>query len=251
MINEIKAAWIDVSLPTGNELVTRVSTSVLRSESKFISVSVKLSLCVLVGTLYSTSSFASLTAVVPFAGTYSETFDGFPSQDNQVFVPDSVPTFDGHAIMTGSLSSTLAVYELWQTFVPIDGRQFVVSQQNDLITTFAFDRPLTDFGGYFATGVFVTGDYNQNGLKVTYIDANGNVVGTDTRTPTSLIALPLTWLGWHSDTAFTTVEISVPGGFYMMDSLQVQAVPEPSTVIAGALLLVPFAFSKFQGIRKK
>lgn len=249
MINEIKSARSDVSLPIGYKVVTAaVSAPALRP--KLVPVSVKLTLGLFIGALYATSSFASLTAVGPFAGTYSETFDGFPpSVPEQLFVPDSVSTFDGHATMTGSQSPTLAVYTSFGNYVPIDGLQFVVSQDNSRTTSFAFDRHLNDFGGYFGTSIYNTELSTITDLTVTFRDAAGNVVGTDTRLPASNTAL--TWIGWHSDTSFTTVEITASAGFYLMDSLQVQAVPEPSTVIAGALLLIPLAFSKVQAIRKK
>jgi hypothetical protein len=181
---------------------------------------------------------------------YSETFDEFPPQDVQIWLPNPAPAFDGHAIMTGSDPLTLAVYTAppahpFAPYLPIDGAQFAVSQDTGFTTSFAFDTSLTDFGGYFGTGIIGQPTEIHTDFTVTYLDANNHIVGTATELPTTSA---LTWFGWHSDTPFTTVEVSAPAGFYLMDSLQVQAVPEPSTVM---LLLVPFAFSGLRAIRKK
>jgi hypothetical protein len=248
MKNEIEADRRGDSPSVDYNRVALIPMPVLRSTRKLMTGRVKLSLGVLVGALYATSSFAALTAVGPFTGTYSETFDGFPPQSSQVFVPDPSLAFGGHATMTGSSYPALAIYNSFSPYLPVDGNQLAVSQYNSLTTSFAFDSHLNAFGGYFGTGIFGGSVGDKTDFKVTFRDASGSVVGTDTQLPASNAAL--NWLGWHSDTPFTTVEISAPAGFYVMDSLQAQAVPEPSTVFAGALLLVPFAFSGLRTLAK-
>jgi hypothetical protein len=40
-------------------------------------------------------------------------------------------------------------------------------------------------------------------------------------------------------------------GYFWMDNVQLTAVPEPTTMISGALMLLPFGSSAFRQLRKK
>lgn len=74
---------------------------------------------------------ATITAVSPFAGVLHESFDEFPTQQEETFLPNPTPTFDGHGsiTVTGDFPA-LAVYNPptnpFGNYVPKDGDKFHV-----------------------------------------------------------------------------------------------------------------------------
>lgn len=124
--------------------------------------------------------------------------------------------------------------------------------------TITFANPMRVFGGYFAHDLmypnYPGGGFNNTPIYVSFLDANGNIVGStsfDYNHPYFYGAGtgPLDWHGWQSDVAFSSVSFNRQR--FAMDGLQASAVPEPSTYIAGALLLLPFGASAMRYLRNR
>jgi len=162
---------------------------------------------------------ADLTPITPFTGTYSETFESFQPLDVVGTLPNPTPVFGGQATMTifpaGSTSpgSGIAIYNVnppyndtFGSFLPSDGSQFAVTQDFGDIVSITFNTPPYQFGGYFGeatnTGVLAA--------SMTFLDSNGAIVASENFTPGGSYVGPglLTWTGFQTSSAFSTVEIT-------------------------------------------
>jgi len=100
-------------------------------------------------------------------------------------------------------------------------------------------------GAYWVGANFWNVDINENRVAGTVvINFSDGTVANVTSTTTGALG----FFGVHSDVPITS--FTVQGGqFFSMDNLYT-AVPEPTTMIAGALLLLPFGASTFRFFRK-
>jgi hypothetical protein len=118
--------------------------------------------------------------------------------------------------------------------------------------TITFSSAVTAFGGYFganygagsgSSGIISFGFSDGGSANFTYSDPNADI---DTYSP-------LIWQGWDFSSGITSVTIS--SDYLTMDGLQadasVSAVPESTTIIAGASLLLPFGASTLRMLRKR
>ena len=130
-----------------------------------------------------------------------------------------------------------------------DDTKYITTGTGSAILTFT--TPLTYLG-------FVWGsvdDYNT----ITFW--NGTEEITSFTPPTTGIPLPAPggdqningtfWVNFNSTTAFDKVVLTSSGNAFEIDNIATVAVPEPSTYIAGALLLVPFAAGAIRSLRTR
>jgi hypothetical protein len=177
---------------------------------------------------------ATLLSVSAFTGTYSETFEGFPQQSTQLFVPNPTPAFGGHASFTVSGSTgvnAIAIYEgssgpdQYSNYQPSDGTQLAVTQDFGQTITLAFDTLANKFGGFFG------GDP----LSFNFLDSGGASVGSASVTPASSGGT-LAFVGYSSSANFKTVQITATNPTaIVLDGLQVVAAPEPTSLALCAL----------------
>jgi hypothetical protein len=163
---------------------------------------------------------AQVSPVGPFAGPTTESFEtqsALPDTPYQC-LPDGI--FAGAATLCDPAFSSIVLPNFWSLFCiasPRTGTRYAVSIGGPVEITFS--SPVHRFGGYFAT---VGG---ADGAEVSFLDANGVVVGTAEMTTDQC---DYTWSGWQSAQPFTKVRIvgNSPfgdGGYVHMDDLEYQA----------------------------
>lgn len=59
------------------------------------------------------------------------------------------------------------------------------------------------------------------------------------------------WSAWFNVTSTYDVVITAPNGGALIDRVLLTAVPEPATMIAGAMLLIPFGLSTWYALRRR
>jgi hypothetical protein len=191
---------------------------------------------------------AAIVSTGPFIGTYSESFESFPDylqdgSDNPYF-PEQSSIMGGFATIS-SAHNDMLIYNpgagaFWglggATLAGVaDGSQGLGLESAPGSATITFDNPVTAFGGYFAAdevlySPIVTFDFSDGSSdSFAYSDPNGN--GT------------LVWAGWDFSTDVSSVTIS--GNYLVMDGLQVEVAPEPTTLaLTGLCGLLAFALAR-------
>ena len=171
---------------------------------------------------------ADVVATGEFAGQDYETFEAVGTPGGY---PGAMPIFGGAATVADSLANTVVIAFNWfgpaGEVLPYGGNLMGGTPAGT--TVFTFDEAVTDFGGYFNTVADVGGG------SAVFRDEDGFAVATLSfdLTPTEW-----TWLGWHSDAGFTTVELTgnAGGGFgFQFDNLTYNSVPGPG---AGAFVAI-------------
>jgi hypothetical protein len=143
-----------------------------------------------------------------------------------------------------------AAYNAWgftpmriESLAPGAGSEFTLSgwfsSQGDLGAGGAFEVQAQGFIGTSSTPAFTT---------IFTLPSNGTWVNESFATDSAVNKLLLTPLD-NSGNAYA--QAYPANGYFWMDNVQLTAVPEPTTMISGALMLLPFGSSAFRQLRKK
>ncbi len=162
----------------------------------------------------------NLTAVPPFIGAQSETWEEFPVEK---FGDAGVPILGGTATVTGTFLET-AVYPMFRlcTFfaVPTDGMTFMGANVMNSSMTISFSQPVSAFGAYW--GGFPA-SCSADDTYFSFFDADGNTVGIVGVAPGSG---GMTWHGYAFVVPVKTV--MVRGTFVVTDGMQATQTLAPS-----------------------
>lgn len=189
----------------------------------------------------SSTAFCQLSAVGPFSGSMSETFESFPNYSSGGHY-DTLGIMGGGATMTSNSSGTnqVWVYEPGVATWSLGGNGSAITHsgakagglyfnQSPVDVSIVFSTAVNRFGGYFATAS------NETTL-ISFYDANGGQIGTTQSLLTASNSMD--WQGWSSTTGIASV-LFFGGTAPVMDDLQADAVPEPvSLVVLGLGSLV-------------
>ncbi len=171
-----------------------------------------------------TSAEAQVLPTGPFTG---DAYEGFEAIAPPGSVSGPVDIFSGEGTANDQFANIIVIALNLVSFVtneeifPYNGNLMGLSVTG--FTTFTFDSPATDFGGYFGTA-----DNLSNGT-VSFYDENDGLIQTLS------MELPLNdwqWWGWSSATPFSRVSImgnTNPGSPIVFDDLQVSFVPAPAS----------------------
>ncbi len=171
---------------------------------------------------------ADITETGEFFGDAFETFENVATPGAH---PGPLNVFGGGATLDDSVAHTIVIAFNFTgasgTVLPLGGNLFGATLAGAAV--YDFDTELYRFGGYVNT-VGVLG-----GGTAVFKDDEGNVIDT-----VSFSSNPIewTWIGWESDTAFTTVELSGANGIgqgLLFDNMHAGYFPTPGA--AGALAM--------------
>ena len=171
---------------------------------------------------------ADVNAIGEFFGDAFETFENVATPGAH---PGPLDVFGGGATLDDSVAHTIVIAFNFVgpsgEVLPLGGNLFGASLAGGAV--YEFDTELHRFGGYVNTvGI------NGGGTAV-FRDGEGEVVDIVSFTST---ALEWTWIGWESDEAFTSVELTGangPGFGLLFDNMTVSYVPAPPA--AGVLAM--------------
>jgi hypothetical protein len=207
---------------------------------------------------------AASTRIEPFIGALQESWESFPNvnstletEGQRTFLHGPIRIFQDFATI---LHPRMGIYEPGSANYRLgsSGNAQVADGEKGIglavtgpqilpefieAASITFDMPLISFGGYWAAGT----DYlfDPEVIEFKFYDAAGTLVGTDTwpYSRSFLINEPemifsgdgqLQWLGWQFFIPIKRIEFG--GGAIVADFLQADAIPEPSTLVAIALL---------------
>ena len=124
------------------------------------------------------ASAQQITRVLPFAGTYSETWERFGVRE----IPSGTSILGGIATISGDHMEIAASFQLCSVFArPSDGHIFWDSDRPTGPVTISFSQPVSAFGAYWGSGVDCPAccGYGDAPSILTFRDAAGNIIGTD------------------------------------------------------------------------
>lgn len=101
---------------------------------------------------------------------------------------------------------------------------------------FVFDIPAVRFGGYWTT------NYQSSGATAWFFDEQGNLVGSQpVQAPAGDSAWA--WDGWQFSVPIKEILVSSDygAGHIMMDAMQLDVVPEPSSLVLLGLGVIALA----------
>jgi hypothetical protein len=133
-----------------------------------------------------------------------------------------------------------------------DGSQGLGLGSSGDAATITFSSAVTAFGGYFGAN-YGAGSGSSGNISFNFSDGNSDSFIYNDPNANGNNYSPLIWQGWDFSAGITSVTIS--SDYLVMDGLQadtsVSAVPEPTTIIAGASMLLPFGASALRMLRKR
>jgi len=180
---------------------------------------------ILAGVLVSGSAMADVTPIGEFTGDAFEGFENIAPPG-----PFDGTVFGGQATMEDEFADPVIATNFFSgdgevQLFPYDGNFMGLSPTG--WTTFTFDTPVTQFGGFFGQ----VNDFPSD--AVTFFDEQGQEIDSiDFDLPVG----EWTWHGWESDVPIASIEILAgenPTLTTVYDNLQVTFVPAP-----GALALL-------------
>ncbi|HLO98847.1 MAG TPA: PEP-CTERM sorting domain-containing protein, partial [Fimbriimonas sp.] len=189
----------------------------------------------------SSTVFGQISQTGPFSGPLSEGFESFPNYSAQsgFFFPSGSSLFAGAATIN---SSSLVIYEPGPAIFGLgdkglattnSGAKGLGSPTSGSSLDLIFSSPMHMFGGYFNVGVGTGATTNL--LAFTFYDSANVQIGS-----TFNILAPvdngMAWMGFTSSLPFTRVQMI--GHIPVMDDLQANPVPEPSSLAALSLFAV-------------
>ena len=139
-----------------------------------------------------TYAAAQVTPVPPFVGTNSETWEEFGVRS----IPSGTSILGGIATISGDHMVTAMSFRLCTVIGrPSDGSILMDSDRPTGPVTISFSQPVSAFGAYWGSDVDCYGDPPN---ILTFRDAAGNVIGTD-----SFVYEGIRWLirHWNCTTA--------------------------------------------------
>jgi hypothetical protein len=143
-----------------------------------------------------------VTRVPPFAGTHSETWERFGV--NQI--PNGTSILGGIATISGDHMVTARSFQMCTVFgVPSDGNILMDSDRPSGPLTISFSQPVSAFGAYWGSGIGCPQCclYDDAPTILTFRDAAGNIIGTDTFYYEG--NGPLMWRGYRFGTPVKTI----------------------------------------------
>ena len=195
----------------------------------------------------------AITAVAPFIGDFSESFESFPNGSipgTAVNLSGPATILSGNGTLTGiNNSANIEPAFIWNsnggfslglngTAIPFDGVKGLAAQSatstfDDNVLRFAFASPVKDFGGYW---VHARTSTHGGPVSLTFLDTANTPIGTDSFVYNSSLAGASEWFGWNSTIPIGAVEFT--GFFAAVDGVQINLIPEPRThlmIIVGTL----------------
>jgi len=180
------------------------------------------------------SAQASITAIGPFVGDYTDTFN----QYSNTMAVLSLPVFQNHGAINmispgGAIKVEFSSQLGNDLVVPISG--MMMGQLG--IADWVFNEPTLRFGGMWEN------NSGASDANLQFFDAQNNLLGTAVAN-VPVAAQTWTWNGWHSDIPFTRVRVTGNGlvnGFIWYENMQLDVVPEPAAaglMLGSALLLI-------------
>jgi hypothetical protein len=162
---------------------------------------------------------AQITAIGPFVGSDSETFEASPGGVNAC-VPGRV--FNNKGDLCDSASNGMIVSSGWSfvcQIAPHAGTHFVGDAAGYAIYT--LDNPVSKFGGYFGT------NSGYADASVSFYDSSGALIGS----VTAVYPADCNWYwnGWQANAGAVIKRIDIQGlnpyggGFVHMDDMQIEA----------------------------
>jgi len=197
----------------------------------------------------------TLTAIGPFTGTHSESFESFNDYDQGPNDPNYLP--QGTSIM-GGFATISSVDQDMLVYNPSAGAEFGFYEGSsgyflnvadgsqglglDKRVTITFSQPVTSFGGYFgalnedpAIGLNgkVTFDFFNSSAKSATNFIYSNPIGDN---PIGVDPSPLVWEGWDFSAGITSIQIA--GNDVALDELEA-SVPDGgrTSLMLGGMLL--------------
>ncbi|HVS11849.1 MAG TPA: hypothetical protein VMS76_18430, partial [Planctomycetota bacterium] len=161
---------------------------------------------------------AQMTAIGPFTGSDSETFESKP-YGFHACLPGRVFNNKGDLCDPNGVINVTSGWSFACQIQPHGGTHFVGSAGQSAVYT--FDNPVSKFGGYFGSN---NGTPNA---KVAFFDANGQHISSE------LAVIPADcnwyWNGWQANAGAVVKRVEIyglsasGGGFIDMDDMQIEA----------------------------
>ncbi len=166
---------------------------------------------------------AAVTAVPPFVGTYSETWEEFPVER---FGSAEISILGGNAVISGTEleTATFNMFLLCGIYgSPTDGTKFLGANSASASMTISFSEPVSAFGAYWGNIPGMPPGCEGADTNFYFMDAAGNLVGE--------VSYPagngsMHWHGYAFSTAVKT--INVDGVFLVTDGMQASPLLAPS-----------------------
>ena len=121
---------------------------------------------------------AQVTAVPPFVGTHSETWEEFGGND----IPSGTSILGGIATISGTNMLTETRFQMCSVIGrPSDGRILMDSDRPHDLVIISFSQPVSAFGAYWGSGLNCSHccGFADAASNLTFQDVNGNVIGSD------------------------------------------------------------------------
>ena len=145
-----------------------------------------------------TTARAQVTAVPPFVGDHSETWERFGVS----VIPDGTSILGGIATITGTEMVTAKSFRMCTVLgKPSDGTILIDSDRPSGPVTISFSQPVSAFGAYWGSGVGCP--FPDAPSILTFQDINGNVISSDSffyKGDGTLM-----WRGYRFDTPVKTI----------------------------------------------
>jgi hypothetical protein len=157
-----------------------------------------------------------VTAVDPFVGTNSETWEEFGVHS----IPSGTSILGGIATISGPAMVTQHSFQLCSVFaVPSDGTILMAQDRPQDTVTISFSQPVLAFGAYWGTGTSCI-IFPDAETILTFQDVNGNVIGSDSFPYRD--SGPLAWAGYAFATPVKTITRTASDGQegFAIDGLQ-------------------------------
>src|SRR5438128_2555000 len=145
---------------------------------------------------------SQVTLMPPFVGTHSETWERFGV--NQI--PSGTSILGGIATISGTNMLTEKKFIMCSVIGrPSDGTILMDSDRPNDLVTISFSQPVSAFGAYWGSGYlcFQCCGYGDSPSILTFRDATGNIIGTDSFTYKGNGTLM--WRGYTFDTPVKTI----------------------------------------------
>jgi hypothetical protein len=171
-----------------------------------------------------------VTEVPPFVGTNSETWERF----NIAEIPSGTSILGGIATISGDHMETASSFQLCTVIgIPHDGNILMDSDRPTGPVSISFSKPVSAFGAYWGSGVGCPEccGFGDAPSILTFLDAAGNIIGTDSFFYNGTGALA--WHGYQFGTPAKTITRTAGDGLegFAMDGLQANvaaATPSPT-----------------------
>jgi len=164
--------------------------------------------------------------VPPFVGTHSETWERF----NVAEIPSGTSILGGIATISGDRMEAAHTFQLCSVIgIPSDGTILMDSDRPTGPVIISFSQLVSAFGAYWGTGVGCEPfGFPDAAIVLTFQDATGNVIGTDSFFYTGNGTL--TWHGYQFGTPVKTITRTASDGVegFAFDGLQATVAGTPS-----------------------